>query len=284
MKKIKVLIADDNLDLSFITKENLEINKQIEVVGIAKDGIEAIELTKTLKPDVLILDIIMPNLDGIGTLEQLQLENINVKTIVLSAMLSYNKQEKLYDTLLSLGASYIMTKPFDVNSLINRILEMSNNMHSTESNIINNIHDTHKNNDYFTNNINKHVFNSSTIFKEESLESKITNIMHLVGIPAKLKGYQYIRESVIISINNGNISNKITKDIYPEVAKKFNTTPTRVERAIRHALEISWKNDRGSISNLLFGNPFMFQEKRPTNSEFIASIADKLKLESKQLI
>lgn len=284
MKKIKVLIADDNLDLSFITKENLEINKQIEVVGIAKDGIEAIELTKTLKPDVLILDIIMPNLDGIGTLEQLQLENINVKTIVLSAMLSYNKQEKLYDTLLSLGASYIMTKPFDVNSLINRILEMSNNIDSTESNIINNIHDTHKNNDYFTNNINKHVFNSSTIFKEESLESKITNIMHLVGIPAKLKGYQYIRESVIISINNGNISNKITKDIYPEVAKKFNTTPTRVERAIRHALEISWKNDRGSISNLLFGNPFMFQEKRPTNSEFIASIADKLKLESKQLI
>lgn len=284
MKKIKVLIADDNLDLSFITKENLEINKQIEVVGIAKDGIEAIELTKTLKPDVLILDIIMPNLDGIGTLEQLQLENINVKTIVLSAMLSYNKQEKLYDTLLSLGASYIMTKPFDVNSLINRILEMSNNIDSTESNIINNIHDTHKNNDYFTNNINKHVFNSSTIFKEESLESKITNIMHLVGIPAKLKGYQYIRESVIISINNGNISNKITKDIYPEVAKKFNTTPTRVERAIRHALEISWKNDRESISNLLFGNPFMFQEKRPTNSEFIASIADKLKLESKQLI
>ena len=284
MKKIKVLIADDNLDLSFVTKEHLEINKQIEVVGIAKDGIEAIELTKTLKPDVLILDIIMPNLDGIGTLEQLQLENINVKTIVLSAMLSYNKQEKLYDTLLSLGASYIMTKPFDVNSLINRILEMSNNIDSTESNIINNIHDTHKNNDYFTNNINKHVFNSSTIFKEESLESKITNIMHLVGIPAKLKGYQYIRESVIISINNGNISNKITKDIYPEVAKKFNTTPTRVERAIRHALEISWKNDRGSISNLLFGNPFMFQEKRPTNSEFIASIADKLKLESKQLI
>lgn len=284
MKKIKVLIADDNLDLSFVTKEHLEINKQIEVVGIAKDGIEAIELTKTLKPDVLILDIIMPNLDGIGTLEQLQLENINVKTIVLSAMLSYNKQEKLYDTLLSLGASYIMTKPFDVNSLINRILEMSNNIDSTESNIINNIHDTHKNNDYFTNNINKHVFNSSTIFKEESLESKITNIMHLVGIPAKLKGYQYIRESVIIFINNGNISNKITKDIYPEVAKKFNTTPTRVERAIRHALEISWKNDRGSISNLLFGNPFMFQEKRPTNSEFIASIADKLKLESKQLI
>lgn len=279
MKKIKVLIADDSIDFATLMKQNLEFDGQIEVVGLAKDGLEAVEMTKALKPDVLILDIIMPNLDGIGALEQLHSENINVKTVMLSAILSSEKQEKLSELLLSLGVEYLMAKPFDIDSLINRIYQIADNTQTTESA---NIHDRNKANAYFTNTINNNVFNGDAIFKEESFESKITNIMHTVGIPAKLKGYQYIREATLLYINSSNASNKITKDIYPKVAEKFNTTSSRVERAIRHALEISWENDKSRISNLLFGNPFMFQEKRPTNSEFIASIADKLKLESKQ--
>lgn len=281
MKKTRVLIADDSIDFAILMKQNLEFNGQIEVVGLAKDGLEAVEMTKALQPDILVLDIIMPNLDGIGVLEQLHSENINVKTIILSAILSSEKQEKLSELLLSLGVNYLMPKPFDIHSLINRIYQLSNNTKSTENS---NVYNQYKDNAYFTNTLNNNVFNSDTIFKEESFESKVTNIMHTVGIPAKLKGYQYIREAVLLFINNGNISNKITKDIYPKVAEKFNTTPSRVERAIRHALETSWEHDKGSISNLLFGNPFMFQEKKPTNSEFIASIADKLRLEAKQYI
>ena len=278
MEKIKVLIADDSVDFATLMKQNLEFNGQIEVVGMAKDGLEAVEMTKTLQPDVLILDIIMPNLDGVGTLEKLQEENINVKTVMLSAILSSDKQEKLSNLLLSLGADYVVTKPFDIDSLISRICQLVNK----ESQEVTNIYNTNNASMYFTNVNTSNVYNSNALFKEESFETKVTNIMHTVGIPAKLKGYQYIREAILLFINNGDATNKITKDIYPKIAEKFNTTPTRVERAIRHALEISWEHNKAAISSLIFGNPFITKEKRPTNSEFIASIADKLRLEAKQ--
>lgn len=271
MNKIKVLIADDSLDFATLMKQNLEFNDAIEVVGIAKDGLEAIEMTKQLQPDVLVLDIIMPNLDGIGVVEKLNAENIDVKIIMLSAILSSGKQEKLTSILISLGVDYLMAKPFDIKSLVNRIIQISNNDNglATQTN-------TSKQEIFsFVNQSNKETVN------EESFESKITSIMHSVGIPAKVKGYSYIREAILLSIENTN-SNKMTKDVYPKIAEKFNSTPSRVERAIRHALEISWNQNKESISSLIFGKSVRVTDKKPTNSEFIASIADKLKLEARK--
>ena len=276
MNKIKVLIADDSLDFAILMKQNLEFNNNIEVVGVAKDGLEALEMTKTLRPDVLILDIIMPHLDGIGTLEKLKAENINVKTIMLSAILSSERQERLASMLISLGVDYIMAKPFDIDSLVNRILQVTK--HNNTNEIFNT---TIKNPQTIA--LNNFTNTSINIPDEDdSFESKITNIMHTVGIPARVKGYQYIREAILLFINNTGSCNKITKDIYPEIAKKFNSTPSRVERAIRHALEISWNNNKSNVSSLVFGSPIVFYDKRPTNSEFIASIADKLQLEARK--
>lgn len=269
MKKIKVLLADDSLDFATLMKQNLEFHENIEVVGIAGDGLEAVEMTKQLQPDILILDIVMPKLDGIGTVEKLNEENIQVKTIMLSAMLSSAKQERLTSLLVSLGVDYLMAKPFDVNSLIKRIFQMVGDTDTFENT---NTQSSFKN----------HSNNSTIFINEDNFESKITNIMQVIGIPAKLKGYQYIREAILLSIENEDTSSKITKDIYPPIAKKFNSTPSRVERAIRHALEISWNNNGQSISNLLFGNSYMFGGKRPTNAEFIALITDRLKLEAKK--
>lgn len=268
MNKIKVLIADDSLDFATLMKQNLEFNDAIEVVGIAKDGLEAVEMTKQLQPDVLVLDIIMPNLDGIGAVEKLNAENIDVKTIMLSAILSSEKQEKLTSILISLGVDYLMAKPFDIKSLANRIIQISNNDNGLDTQ---------------TNTSKQEIFsfvNQSN--NEESFESKITSIMHSVGIPARVKGYSYIREAILLSIENTDNSNKMTKDVYPKIAKKFNSTPSRVERAIRHALEISWNQNKESISSLIFGKSVRVTDKKPTNSEFIASIADKLKLEARK--
>lgn len=272
MNKIKVLIADDSLDFATLMKQNLEFNDAIEVVGIAKDGLEAIEMTKQLQPDVLVLDIIMPNLDGIGVVEKLNAENIDVKTIMLSAILSSEKQEKLTSILISLGVDYLMAKPFDIKSLVNRIIQISNNDNGLATQ---------------TNTSKQEIFsfvnqsNNETVNKE-SFESKITSIMHSVGIPARVKGYSYIREAILLAIENTDNSNKMTKDVYPKIAEKFNSTPTRVERAIRHALEISWNQNKESISSLIFGKSVRVTDKKPTNSEFIASIADKLKLEARK--
>ena len=274
MNKIKVLIADDSLDFATLMKQNLEFNNAIEVVGIAKDGLEAVEMTKQLQPDVLVLDIVMPNLDGIGTVEKLNEENIDVKIIMLSAILSSEKQEKLTSLLISLGVDYLMAKPFDIQSLTNRILQISNcGGDLTTSNIIN----INSRQETFP---GLKQLNNEPV-NEETFESKITSIMHSVGIPARVKGYFYIREAILLAIENTDNSNKMTKDVYPKIAEKFNSTPSRVERAIRHALEISWNQNKESISSLIFGKSRV-TDKKPTNSEFIASIADKLKLEARK--
>lgn len=285
MKKIKVLLADDSLDFASLMQQNLEFNPNIEVVGIANDGFEAVEMTKQLKPDVLVLDIVMPKLDGVGAVEKLHEENISVNIIMLSAMLSSTKQERLTSLLVSLGVDYLMAKPFDINSLVKRIIHLAGDDTTMDSAFEQKQSFVQQNtNVSSSNNVVQQNTNNNAMLAshDDNFESKITNIMQIVGIPAKLKGYQYIREAILLSIEQDDPSSKITKDIYPEIAKKFNSTSSRVERAIRHALEISWNTNGPSISNLLFGNSYMLGEKRPTNAEFIALITDRLKLEAKQ--
>ncbi|HHU63187.1 MAG TPA: sporulation transcription factor Spo0A [Clostridiales bacterium] len=258
MKKIKVLIADDNKDFCDILNEYLNRQENIEVVGIANDGIEAVELITNTSPDVIVLDIIMPHLDGLGVLEKinsLTLENYP-KVIVLSAV----GQDKITQKAIALGADYYVVKPFDMEIFVKRIREL---MTKREPNSTRRIHVVAK-------------AKGTT-----SIESEITNIIHEIGVPAHIKGYQYLREAILMVVNNIELLSAITKELYPGIATKFNTTPSRVERAIRHAIEVAWSRGRVDTINKLFGYTVHDKKGKPTNGEFIAMVADKLRLETK---
>ena len=274
MKNIKVLLADDCAEYASIIKESLEVNENIEIVGIANDGMEAIEMTNRLNPDVLILDVIMPKLDGLGVLEKLKNENQNVNIIMLSAL----GQEKITSKAIALGADYFMVKPCDTETLLNRVLDYAEDKNIYFKNI--EVEPTPKNN------INLINENNTTPFiknNDGNIESKITNIMHEVGIPAHIKGYLYLREGIKMVIEDVNLLGAVTKELYPNIAKRYETTPSRVERAIRHAIEVSWSRGKTELTEMLFGYSLKNAKNKPTNSEFIAVISDKLRLEEYSL-
>ena len=262
--KIKVLLADDNKDFCQVLKEYLSSEQDIEIVGIAKDGIEALDLTKKTMPDIIVLDVIMPHLDGLGVLEKLNESNIAKmpKVVILSAV----GQDKITQRAIDLGADYYIIKPFDFSIFINRLRELvSNKVINIESKAKSH-QDIHMNRGDFVRNIG-------------NIETEITNIIHEIGVPAHIKGYQYIRKAIKMVIDNIVLLGAVTKELYPKIADEFNTTPSRVERAIRHAIEVAWS--RGSVDtiNQLFGYTVHNIKGKPTNSEFIAMISDKLRLE-----
>ena len=258
--KIKILIADDNEDFCDIMREYLERQKDIEVLGIAQDGLKTIELINSKKPDMVILDIIMPHLDGLGVLEKLN--EINLQKVPKVIILSAVGQDKITQRAINLGADYYMVKPFNFDVFIERIRQL---MHDTSNLKI------------------KKKINYSTsptlITNNTSLEAEITNIIHEIGVPAHIKGYLYLREAITMVIGNVELLSAVTKELYPSIAKKFNTTPSRVERAIRHAIEVAWSRGKIDTINNLFGYTVHNDKGKPTNSEFIAMIADKLRLE-----
>lgn len=261
-KKIKVLIADDNKDFCDIMSEYLKKQDDIEVTGIANDGKEAIELISHELPDLVILDIIMPHLDGLGVLEQMNNMNLNKfpKVIILSAV----GQDKITQRAISLGADYYVIKPFDFEIFIDRIRQITG---AKEAAVPDNI-------------VNKNrQGRSALITKNRSLEAEITNIIHEIGVPAHIKGYLYLREAISMVVENTGLLSAVTKELYPTIAKKFNTTSSRVERAIRHAIEVAWSRGKVDTINNLFGYTINNHRGKPTNSEFIAMIADKLRLE-----
>lgn len=264
LQKIKILIADDNKDFCVILNEYLTTQPDFEVVGIAKDGLEVIDLIESKFPDVVILDIIMPHLDGLGVLEKLnsmQMEKIP-KIIVLSAV----GQDKITQKALTLGAEYYVVKPFDMEVFSKRIRECFG-MGSNENERKNYIQP-----------LGVTVPIATT---PRELESAITNIIHEIGVPAHIKGYIYLREAITMVVNNMELLSAITKELYPSISRKFNTTPSRVERAIRHAIEVAWGRGRIDVINNLFGYTIHNVKGKPTNSEFIAMIADKIRIELK---
>jgi two-component system response regulator (stage 0 sporulation protein A) len=265
--KISVLIADDNKEFCSILNDYLLNQKDIVVTGIAKDGREALELIQERKPDLVILDIIMPHLDGLGVLEQLNTMSIDKipRVIVLSAV----GQDKITQQAITLGADYYVVKPFDMDIFTRRIREMFN----TNDNL---------------NVINYRTSHSPIIQREAAatkgpidLETEITSIIHEVGVPAHIKGYMYLREAITMVVNDMELLSAVTKELYPSIAKKFNTTASRVERAIRHAIEVAWGRGQIEAINRLFGYTVHINKGKPTNSEFIAIIADKLRLKNK---
>ncbi|MGL5347416.1 MAG: sporulation transcription factor Spo0A [Peptostreptococcaceae bacterium] len=263
-EKIKIVLADDNKDFCQVLKEYLSNESDIEILGIAKDGIEALDLVKKTQPDLLVLDVIMPHLDGLGVIEKLNGMNLPKmpKIIVLSAV----GQDKITQTAINLGADYYIVKPFDFVIFINRIRELVSN----RSNHIEQKPRTHADIQMTRSDFVKNVGN---------IETEITNIIHEIGVPAHIKGYLYLREAIKMVIDNVELLGAVTKELYPSIAKKFNTTPSRVERAIRHAIEVAWSRGKVDTINQLFGYTVHNTKGKPTNSEFIAMIADKLRLE-----
>lgn len=270
MEKIKVVIVDDNKEFCDILHKIISFHEEFQIIGIAHDGIQALEIVEKERPDVLILDIIMPHLDGLEVLERLQGSEGNYfpKVIILSAV----GQDKITQRAMQLGADYYVVKPFDFEIFMKRLKQITGvelaQVKIKESNAV-----------YLANNNS----NNSNSGKERDLESQITRIIQEVGIPAHIKGYLYLREAIGLVIGNMDYLGAITKELYPQIAITFNTTPSRVERAIRHSIEVAWTRGKIDTINQLFGYTVNNNKGKPTNSEFIALIADKLRLEQAAL-
>lgn len=263
---MQIVISDDNKDFCEILSEYLGKQPDMEVVGIAHNGVEACSMIQEKQPDIVILDVIMPHLDGIGVLERMKTVNFEKRPVFI--MLSAVGQDKITEKALNLGAEYYIIKPFDMGTLIKRIRQLKEN------------HQIIKNNTKSTN--SPGITNSAQptyAMSALSLEKEVTNVIHEIGIPAHIKGYQYLRDAIIMAINDMDILNSITKQLYPNIAKKYNTTPSRVERAIRHAIEVAWSRGKMDTIDKLFGYTVNNGKGKPTNSEFVALIADRLRLE-----
>ncbi|WAA11412.1 sporulation transcription factor Spo0A [Fervidibacillus halotolerans] len=256
MEKIKVCIADDNKELTTLLKNYIDEQENMEVIGIANNGQECLNLLEKQKPDVLLLDIIMPHLDGLAVLEEIRTQESPPKVIMLTAF----GQEDVTKKAVELGASYFVLKPFDMQQLIHQIQQVSGITTSKGKSTT------------------KYKM-GSVKQKPKTLDASITNIIHEIGVPAHIKGYLYLREAIAMVYHDVELLGSITKVLYPDIAKKYNTTPSRVERAIRHAIEVAWS--RGNIESIsnLFGYTVSMSRAKPTNSEFIAMVADKLRLE-----
>ena len=257
MERIKIIIADDNLEFVSTFVDFLEKQEDMEVIATAKDGNEAYDKITTMNPDIVLLDVIMPHLDGIGVLEKLNSEGIMPTCIMLSAV----GQDGITKKALTMGASYYMVKPFELDVLVKRIRELKNITRFPGNNV------------FVKENVIKPYINlQNTKSRENNLEALVTNVIHEVGVPAHIKGYQYLRDGIIMVVEDMDVLNQITKQLYPDLAKKHKTTPSRVERAIRHAIEVAW--NRGEINTIenIFGYTVDSNKGKPTNSEFIAMI------------
>ena len=258
MEKIKILIADNNEADGKNLSDYLNLQDDFFVEGIVKKGDEAITEVVEKQPDVLILDLILPSIDGIAVMDTINRMGLRKKPkmIVTSAI----SQEKMIREAMSLGANLFVLKPFDEKSIVDRIRSIMKL--KTKDKVVE---------------IKESVKSEKTL----SVEKDVTSIMHEIGVPAHIKGHQYLRSAILMVVDNHEILAGITKTLYPRVAEKYNTTPSRVERAIRHAIEVAWGRGRLDTLQSVFGYTVNVGKGKPTNSEFIAMIADKMRLEMK---
>ncbi len=255
-RRTKIMIAQEGNDYathcaSFLSAYGFDVK------SVAKDGSKIIESIKQIKPDIVLMDAFMPRIDALGVLEQLK--NVTLEKRPVFALMSSVDNPRFEETLLNAGADYYFLKPFELNVLAERLSQISQ-WHNSE-------HDKEARNAH-----------------GGDLQLTVSEIMRQIGVPAHIKGYQYLRESIILTVGDPELMHAVTKLLYPTVAKNNHTTPSRVERAIRHAIEVAW--DRGDVDVLssYFGYTIQISRGKPTNSEFIAMISDKLRLEMKTAI
>ncbi len=255
MQKLKIIIGDDTAEYGHACGAALK-SCGFEVENCRKDGMVLLEKIRQEKPDVVLMDAYMPGMDCLGLMDAVQKAGIKKPIFVVST--EYDNAF-MNAEVLEKGADYLVLQPFDVNVLAQRILDLTGFAGKAAS--------------------KKPAAIAAT--PGQSLEMMVTEVIHQIGVPAHIKGYHYLRESIILSVENPDMINSVTKLLYPTVAKRFDTTPSRVERAIRHAIEVAW--DRGDLDTLnsYFGYTIHNSRGKPTNSEFIAMIADKLRLQLK---
>ena len=259
MEAFEVAIADDNENMLKVLGQVIGQEQDLSVVGTATNGEDTFHIIKEKEPDVVLLDIIMPQIDGLTVMEKVHKDKEIRKTpafIIISAI----GRDSVTEDAFNMGASYYIMKPFDNDMLINRIRYIRNvHAENTKAGAAPAL--------------------EHTVVSDRNLESDITNIIHDIGIPAHIKGYQYLRDSIMLSVKDNDVINSITKILYPTIAKRYQTTSSRVERAIRHAIEVAWNRGNTETLNGLFGYTISNGKGKPTNSEFIALIADKIRLQ-----
>ena len=251
MNKLKVLILDDNDSYRAKLKEIFVSDEEYEIIGCTNDGLEGYNIINDKKPDLVIADIVLQNYDGFELLEKTKTMEVSPKFLILSSL----KGEDFAQKAIDLGAGYYMVKPVVPEILLKRIKSLTENTEETKKTTI------------------------VKTPKNRALEEKISNVFITVGIPAHIKGYQFLREAIKMAIDEPDIINSITKQLYPSIATRFSTSASKVERAIRHAIEVAW--NRGKIENInaLFGIKVYNSNEKPTNGEFIALVADKMLIE-----
>ena len=252
--KAKVLIADSGEDFRFLMADTIGAEEDMLIVATAGDGLEVIEMAQEKHPDVIVMDLVLTKLDGLAVLGRLAQMPKAPPVILVSGFFN----DHVLQEAAELGAYYFMPKPCDIPELLNRIRQVTNGSQ-----------------------VSRTGPTPLASKSEQNLESVVTQVLHEIGVPAHIKGYQYLRHAIIMTINDMDTINSVTKILYPEVARRFDTTPSRVERAIRHAIEVAW--DRGDLETLqkFFGYTVSNVKGKPTNSEFIAMIADCLSLRRK---
>ena len=255
MSGINVAIADDNERILDLLGELIESDKELNLVGKANNGEDIYQIIKEKNPDVVLLDLIMPKMDGLSVMESVNQSKELQKHpnfIVITAI----GQERITEDAFKKGANYYILKPFNNEVVLNRIKNTKKMVHVGGNCGI-------------------------SAQPEFNLETRVTDMIHEIGIPAHIKGYHYLRDSIIMAIEDMDVLNAITKILYPTVAKKHQTTASRVERAIRHAIEVAWSRGKLDTLDALFGYTVSTGKGKPTNSEFIALIADTIRLEYK---
>ena len=247
--RVKILIADGNEEFCDHVKRRLEQVPSYEIVGTAADGQRALELMRVTKPDILVLDLMLSKLDGIAVLKRAREMDKAPAALVLTGFMT----EYVANMAASLGVQYFMTKPCELDAVAERIHEMTA--------------------------IDSQLRQNAQRRQEVNIEAMVTSIIHEIGVPAHIKGYQYIRTAITMVYDNPEIVGAITEELYPELADRFDTTVSRVERAIRHAIEVSWNRGDWDLMDDIFGHSVDVDKAKPTNSEFIVTLADKLRME-----
>lgn len=261
MAQLNVAIGDDNERILGALSDLVNGDKDLTLVGQAGNGEEMYQIIKSKEPDVVLLDLIMPKMDGFRVMEEVT-NNQNLKKTPKFIIITAIGQEKITEEAFRRGASYYIMKPFDNETVLNQIKSMRQDTRQEKEKVI-------------------HATVNYKNVKEENLESQVTNMIHEIGIPAHIKGYHYLRDSIMMAVNDMDVLNAITKILYPTVAKKHHTTSSRVERAIRHAIEVAWSRGKIDVLDRLFGYTVSYGKGKPTNSEFIALVADTIRLEQK---
>ena len=253
-EKVKVLVADDNGMTREMMHQGLGRMEEVQVVGLAANGQEAVELLRKYQPDILVLDLVMPVLDGVGVLEEIKrLPGKHPDVLVLSAMGS----EDVVNEVMRYGVRYFMVKPFEIEQICRRIRDIIDQNHGGKST----------------------GFTMGSSIRPKSGDEEITSVFLTIGIPAHIKGYQYLREAVKMVMEDKQLIGSITKELYPGIAERFDTSASKVERAIRHAIDVAWTKGRIENINRIFGYTIYPLHDKPTNGEFIALLADKMSME-----